>query len=209
MSKTIIVTIGREFGSGGREIGMRLSKRLGVPLYDKNLVNMAAEKLEISEDTAREVDESTLNKFLATYLISPAEYVSYMNNEEFMPPLSDQMFQVQSKIIEELADRGSCIIVGRCADYVLRERQGVISAFIHGEKVDKVRRVMEVYGLTEKKAAERMKKIDKQRENYYDRYTGGEWGNIRSHQLLINSSVLGIEKAVDVLYDLYMGEQNR
>ncbi|MCP1101491.1 cytidylate kinase [Aequitasia blattaphilus] len=209
MKNHVVLTIGRQFGSGGHEIGNQVATRLNIPLYDKNLVRMAAEKLEISEDTAKEVDETTLNKFLATYLISPAEYVTYMSQEEYMPPLSDQMFEVQSGIIKDLADRGSCVIVGRCGDYVLKDNPNCLNVFIHGDKEDRVLRVAKLYKLTERKALDRMKKIDKQRETYYARYTGGSWGELGTHQIMLNSSKLGIEKTVDVLCDIYEGMKKR
>lgn len=205
MSEHKIVTIGRQFGSGGHEVGNRLATRLDIPLYDKNLVRMAAEKLEISLDTAQEVDETTLNKFLATYIVTPSSYSTYMAEEEFMPPLSEQLFQVQSRIIRDLAERGPCVIVGRCGDYILRDDPNCINVFIYAEKQDRVKRIMEIYDLNERKALDKMKKIDKQREIYYTHYTGEDWGSIAAHQIMLNSSILGLDKTVDMLYNLYMG----
>jgi len=112
MAEHKIVTIGRQFGSGGHEIGNRLATRLDIPLYDNNLVRMVAEKLDIREETAQAVDETTLNSFLAGYVIAPMEYSTYINATEYIQPLSEQVYELQCEIIRKLAERGSCVIVG-------------------------------------------------------------------------------------------------
>ena len=117
-----IITIGRQFGSGGHEIGNLLATRLDIPLYDNNLVRMAAEKMDIREETAKAIDETSLNSFVSSYLITPMGYSSYINSEEYVQPLSEQMYELQTEIIKKLAERGPCVIVGRCADYILRDK---------------------------------------------------------------------------------------
>ena len=108
-----IITIGRQFGSGGHEIGNLLATRLDIPLYDNNLVRMAAEKMDIREETAKAIDETSLNSFVSSYLITPMGYSSYINSEEYVQPLSEQMYELQTEIIKKLAERGPCVIVGR------------------------------------------------------------------------------------------------
>lgn len=203
MKKNTIITIGREFGSGGHEVGNKLAERLNIPLYDRNLVQMAANELGISNETAEAVDETILGKFLSAYVVNMGAYTTFMNGEEVTEPLSDQVFRVQSEIIKKLADRGSCIIVGRCADYILEQEYSCISSFICAGKEDKIQRVMRIYNLTEKQAAEKMKKKDRERKLYYEAHTGWEWGSIQSHQLMFNVSRLKITDVVDILAAMY------
>lgn len=203
MIKNRVVTIGREFGSGGHEIGNLLAERLDIPLYDNNLVRMVAEKLDIREATAQAVDETTLNNFLTGFVLSPIEYAKAINNEEYTKPLSQQVYELQSEIIRTLAHRGSCVMVGRCADFVLREEADCINVFICADMDDRVKRIAKRYDLSEKKAADKIKKIDRERRYYYESRTGLYWGDIDSHQMLLNVSRLGIDRAVDILEAIY------
>ena len=205
MAEHKIVTIGRQFGSGGHEIGNRLATRLDIPLYDNNLVRMVAEKLDIREETAQAVDETTLNSFLAGYVIAPMEYSTYINAKEYIQPLSEQVYELQCEIIRKLAERGSCVIVGRCADFVLRDNPNLINVFICADKEDRIKRIAQRYDLSERKAADRIKKIDRERKYYYESHTGLDWGSVQAHQMLLNASRLGMEKTVDILEELYKG----
>lgn len=153
MSKNVMITIGREFGSGGREIGARLAERLNLPLYDKNLVELAAEKIGISEERANTVDETALNGFLTTYAYPPGTMMDYVGRVDYQQPLTDKMFYVQCNLIRGLAQKGPAVFIGRCADYVLREQEECLNVFICADKADRVKRTMELYGLTERKAA--------------------------------------------------------
>lgn len=204
MTNHSIVTIGRQFGSGGHEIGNKLAERLDIPLYDRNLVNMAAEQMKISPEAAQDVDETGLNRFLAYYAAAPVDYTSYyMSSFEMGQPLSEQLFQVQSDIIKKLAARSSCVIVGRCADYLLAGEPGLINVFITASKEDRIKRIAEKYELTERKAADRIKRVDRERRYYYELHTGKDWGSIESHDMLLNVSMMGVERAVDTLEALY------
>ena len=205
MTDNVIITIGRQCGSGGREIGMRLAKRLDIPLYDHNLVEMAAKELDISEVAAREVDETALSSFLASYITGPGDYVAYMNAEDYMRPLSERVYKAQSEIIRRLAKRSPCVIVGRCADYVLQDCPNCISVFICADKEDRVNRVSQLQEIPERKAAEKIKKIDRERKYYYETNTGEDWGKASSYQLVLNVSRLGLGKAVDMLVALFEG----
>lgn len=134
-------------------------------------------------------------------------YNDFMANAEFYAPVGRDLYAVQSAIIKKLAQKGSCVIVGRCADYVLKDYPGCINVFICASKEDRKNRVMDKYHLSERKAAEKMKKIDRERKYYYETYSGKEWGSIQSHQILMNSSLLGKEKIVEYLVALYKEQQ--
>ena len=134
-------------------------------------------------------------------------YNDFMANAEFYAPVGRDLYAVQSAIIKKLAQKGSCVIVGRCADYVLKDYPGCINVFICASKEDRKNRVMDKYHLLERKAAEKMKKIDRERKYYYETYSGKEWGSIQSHQILMNSSLLGKEKIVEYLAALYKEQQ--
>lgn len=133
-------------------------------------------------------------------------YNDFMANAEFYAPVGRDLYAVQSAIIKKLAQKGSCVIVGRCADYVLKDYPGCINVFC-ASKEDRKNRVMDKYHLSERKAAEKMKKIDRERKYYYETYSGKEWGSIQSHQILMNSSLLGKEKIVEYLVALYKEQQ--
>ncbi|MGF0032033.1 AAA family ATPase [Bariatricus sp. SGI.154] len=205
MAEHKIVTIGRQFGSGGHEIGNILATRLDIPLYDNNLVRMVAEKLDIREETARAVDETTLNSFLAGYVIAPIEYTSAIREAEYTPPLNEQVYELQSDIIRRLSERGPCVIVGRCADYVLQDNPNCINVFICADLEDRIQRIAKRYDLSEKKAADKIKKIDRERKYYYESHTGLDWGSVEAHQVLLNVSRLGMERTVDILEMMYRG----
>lgn len=134
-------------------------------------------------------------------------YNDFMANAEFYAPVGRDLYAVQSAIIKKLAQKGSCVIVGRCADYVLKDYPGCINVFICASKEDRKNRVMDKYHLSERKATEKMKKIDRERKYYYETYSGKEWGSIQSHQILMNSSLLGKEKIVEYLAALYNEQQ--
>ena len=199
MTEHRIITIGREFGSGGHEIGNLLATRLDIPLYDNNLIRMVAEKLDIREETARAVDETTLNSFLAGFIFEPIEESSRLNGTEYVPPLTQQVYELQCDIIRKLAERGPCIIVGRCADFVLRDHKNCINVFICADWEDRVERIAEKHDISQRKAADKIKKMDRERRNYYESHTGQEWGSIDSHQMLLNVSRLGMDRTVDIL----------
>lgn len=203
MSGHRIITIGREFGSGGHEIGQKLADRLGIPLYDHRLVSMAAEELGVSKKDARRVDESSLNKFVSGYTMTPGMYTEFINAASYLPSFDTEVYLKQAEIIKELAEKGPCVIVGRCADYILRDHDDCINVFICADKTDRKNRIMELYGLSERKAAERIRKSDKERKYYYEVHTGQDWGSIHSHQMLLNVSMLGIERIVDILTLMY------
>ena len=198
-----IITIGREFGSGGHEIGQKLADRLGIPLYDNRLVSMAAEELGVKTEDAERVDESSLNTFVTGYTVTPGMYTEFINAASYLPSFDTEVYRKQAEIIKRLAEKGPCVIVGRCADYVLKDRDDCINVFICADKADRKKRIMELYGLNERKAADRIRKTDKERRYYYEVHTGQDWGSIHSHQMLFNVSMLGVDRIVEILAMMY------
>lgn len=207
MKKNIIITIGRQFGSGGHEIGNQLATRLNLPLYDNNLMRMAAKELKLDEDTAKEVDEKKLGSFFDGYGVSIGNYTAFMQSEEGIAPVGERMYEQQSALIKKLAKNSSCIIIGRCADYILGDYSHCVNVFIYAYEEERIRRIMRIYNLTEKQAKEKIKKVDKERKRYYEVHTQRKWGSIESHQILLNSSLLGLEGTVDVLEGIYRKKQ--
>ena len=200
MMNHTIITIGRQFGSGGHEVGNRLAERLNIPLYDHNLIRMAARDLGISNEDAGRVDETRLGNVLSSYYIGMGDYTTFMLSPEVEKPLSDQLFDAQSAIIRKLAERGPGIFVGRCADYVLGDYSNVVNTFIYAYKDDRINRIMDIYKLSE---------IDRERRLYYEGRTDRKWGSIDANAILLNTSLLGIDGAVDALEAIYHKWENR
>ena len=203
MMKHTIITIGRQFGSGGHEIGNRLSERLDIPLYDHNLIRMAAQELGISNEDATKVDETVLGRFLSAYSAGGMESGLSLSSDKSGMPLTDQIYDRQSAIIRKLAEQGPGIFIGRCADYVLGDYSNCINAFVYAYKDDRVRRIMKIYKLEEKQAIDKIKKTDRERKLYYESRTGREWGSIEASGMLFNASLLGIDGVVDALEAIY------
>ena len=184
-----IITIGRQYGSGGREIGEAVAKQLGIPYYDKELILLAAEKSGLSKELLDQVDETATNSFL--YAVSTGAY--FMGG--FSPtqnnlPVNDTLFLALADVIRSMAEKGPCVIVGRCADVVLGGREDLLRVFIFDEKESRIRRVMQRQDLPEKKARELVGKEDRRRASYYRFYTQRQWGDIENYDLLINTNQL-------------------
>ncbi|MDR0661285.1 MAG: cytidylate kinase-like family protein [Prevotellaceae bacterium] len=198
MENKIIITIGRQFGSGGRDIGRKLADVLGIPFYDKELLVIAAQESGLSTEVFEKADEQT-SKGFSSYSL-PMSF-SYMG--VFMPSndalSNERLFELQSNAIRKIADNGSCVLVGRCADYVLRDNQACQSFFVHGDTATRIRRIAQRQQITEKQAEDIMNKIDKSRAAYYNYYTDKVWGAATSYDLSINASLLGIDETVDYI----------
>ena len=196
MKKTII-TISREYGSGGRYIGELLAKDLDIPFYDKEIIHMVSEKSGLSAGFIEKSDEHLPNTFL--HNLKYSAYSTFDSISFYDTPVTDKVFLAQSSVIKELAAQGSCVIVGRCAGYILRDEHGLVSVFIRGKLEDRVRHAVEHYDLSPENATERIKKIDKSRTNYYKYYTNRQWGSIEHYDLAVNTSFTGINGAVAVI----------
>ena len=199
MAKKIIVTIARQFGSGGREIGERIAKALGVPLIDKELIKDAASKSELSEEIIKSADESATNSLLYT-LAMGSNMLGTTINFGYKMPINDKLFILQSEAIKNYAAEGSCVIIGRCADYVLREEPNLFRIFIYGDLDHRQARVKERHPeLKESKIIDVISKTDKRRSSYYNFYTGNKWGKYDNYDMAINSSTFGVEETAKII----------
>ncbi len=199
MSKKIIITIARQYGSGGREIGERVAELLGIPLYDKQLITDAAAKGSLNEEVIRSADESAANSLLYTLAMGSNHYGAAMHFGYKMP-LNDKLFILQSEVIKEYAERGSCVIIGRCADYVLRDDHDVFRLFIYGDLEHRQQRVKERHPeVKPTQVIDIINKTDKRRASYYNFYTGIKWGRYDNYDMAVNSSTLGIEGTAQLI----------
>ena len=197
MDAKIILTIGRQFGSGGREIGKKLAKSLGIAYYDKELLAEAAKESGLCEDVFAKADERTSHGLAYAFNMGFA-YMGMLT--PYNDVLSnDALFRYQRDAIRKIAEKGSCVLVGRCADYILRDDPGLMSFFIHNRPDIRVQRIISDLGITVEEAKEKMAKIDKSRAAYYNYYTNKTWGMSSTYDLSIDASVLGIDGTVDFM----------
>lgn len=197
---SLIITIGRKYGSGGRDIGEKVAKHFGIPFYDKELVERAAQKSNLSKEALKEVDERATNSFL--YSLASGNYSLRGANAPiyYEMPINDKLFIAQAEVIKEIAKEGSCVIVGRCADYVLEEENvKLLNVFIHANIDYRAKRVMEAFGLNQSKARDKVIKTDKQRRTYYDYYTSKDWGAMGNYDLCVNAETFGIDGGAQII----------
>lgn len=190
IDKHVVITIAREYGSGGRYVGKLIANKLGIKFYDKNLIAKVAEKTGLSEEyiEQNEQQRNVLSNFNNGYYAS-------LNN-------ADDLFIKESEIIKELAEKESCVIIGRCADFILKDRDDVLKVFIYSNMDNKVKRATEIYGLDKSKAKKEIKRIDKLRGNHYKYYTEKEWNDYENYDICINSDILGVEKSADLICEM-------
>ena len=193
MKKDIIITIGRQFGCGGKRIAEALGEKLGIPVYDHELIIKAAQESGFSAEFFERSDEK--KRFFSLTSIFAGSYNS--DTENYM---SDKgLFKIQCETIQSIAEQGPAIIVGRCSDYVLRDRKNTLNVFLTSPLEDRVKRISETEGVTVEKAEEIVEKQDKNREEYYNYYTFGNWGVASNYDLCIDSSIAGIEGTADII----------
>lgn len=200
MENRTIITISREFGSGGREIGKIIAEQLKIPFYDKELIELAAAESGIDKELFEDNDTRTSKGFhlfnaLGYSLGGPLSAITELS-------LNDRLFMVQSHVLEQVALQGSCVIVGRCADYVLRESSNVLNVFIHANMKDRKDRAIHSYEVDTRNIEDSINKIDKRRANYYEFYTDRKWGKAENYDLCINSSTFGLEGTAGIIIDL-------
>lgn len=198
MNKNVVITIGRQFGSGGRYVGRLLAEKLGVPFYDKELLSEAAKNSGICEEIFEEHDEKPTRSLLFSLVTGMQSHMAAGNFYMDMP-LNHKIFLAQFDAIRRIADEGPCVIVGRCADYVLREKPDAVSVFVKGDMQSKIARAVKYYGIEEDKAEERIRKADKQRASYYNYYATATWGDVDNYDLVVDTGVLGVEGAVELI----------
>ena len=199
MSKKIIITIARQYGSGGREIGERVAKILGIPLYGKELITEAASRGSLNETVIKNAEESAANSLLYT-LAMGSNMLGTTMHFGYKMPLNDKLFILQSEVIKEYAQNGSCVIIGRCADYVLRDEENILRLFIYGDLDHRQARVRERHPeIKTTQIIDVINKTDKRRSTYYNFYTGNKWGKYDNYDIAINSSTLGIEGTAQII----------
>lgn len=191
--KNRIITISREFGSGGRTVGKRTAEQLGIPCYDRELIQKIAGKSGFAEGYIKSLDETAPGGFLA----------SAFSNRTFGQTNEDYLWNVQRKVILELAEQGPCVIVGRCADFILRDQADCLTVFIHADQAFRAQRIVQVYGEREDSPEQRIRDKDKRRAAYHRFYTDMKWGYAKNYQISLDSGLLGIDACVEVLKMLY------
>ena len=194
-----IYTIGREFGSGGREVGEKLAERLGVKLYDKELLQQAAKESGFCQEIFENHDERPTSSFLYSLVMDTYSMNGYSSTPFLDMPLNHKIFLAQFDAIKRIAERESCVIVGRCSDYALADHPDCINVFIHADIDFRVKRVCKDENTTENKARDHILKHDKQRASYYNYYTSKKWGDANSYHLTLDSGKLGIDGCVDMI----------
>lgn len=200
MNPKTIITIGRQYGSGGREIGEKLASLLQIPFYDKELLTLAAQKSGMSEEVFQNYDEKPTNSLL--YSLSMGTYAMGDNGAAYINlPINHKVFLAQFDAIKSIAQKGGCVIVGRCADYALQDYPHLVNVFIHADLKKRVQRIMERHHVSAKEAEELITKTDKRRANYYNFYANKKWGSVDTYHLAIDSSAVGIDHTVQMIAD--------
>lgn len=198
MERRILVTIAREYGSGGSAIGRRLAEKLGCPFYDKELLTLAARESGIKEDLFQQADEKPSGRFWEAMATGAG---SFGNRHVALGelPMNDRLFLIQSDIIRKVAAQGSCVIVGRCADHILRDEPDSLRFFIHAGVESRLERIVNRYHVPGGEARAAMERIDRERAAYYAHHTQGKWGKAENYHLSVDSSVLGIDGTAELL----------
>lgn len=196
-----IITISRQFACGGREIGKMVADKLGIDFYDKELLAIVAKKSGYAVEFLEETGE-----FVNTSLLFNVATGSMMGHRQFIHssdmPIADKVYVAQHNIIKELAEKGPCVIIGRGADYILKDRDDCFNVFIHADMDFRKERAVKVHNMSEKNLEKEILKRDKRRANHYNHYSDGDWGAVQNYHITLNSSVIGFEKCADIICDL-------
>ena len=188
-----IITISREFGSGGRTVGRMAAEKLGIPCYDQELIDRISAETGLMKPYVEEKSENIEGGWL-----------SFMAGRDFYGhSMQDDLFLAQSKVIQELAEKGSCILVGRCSDYILKDFDNVLTVFIHASMDKRAERIVNQYGERAEDPFARLRDKDKKRKAYYQLYTDREWGAMGNYHLALDSGILGLERCADIIVSLY------
>ncbi len=188
-----VITISRQYGSGGRIVAKKLAEALNIPFYDNELITLAAEKTGLSVECFKDAEKTSVgNLFFSLTSLAPSM-------DSVGLPLNEKIFLVQSQVIKEVADEGPCVIVGRSANYVLEENPNCINIFLQADLPDRVERAVTMYDLPEQHAEATVLKTDKRRANYYNYFTGGKWGKAENYDLILNTSRMDLDKIVEVI----------
>lgn len=199
-----IITISREFGSGGRSIGRLVAQKLGIPFYDKELVNQIALESGFAPKFVEDHGEHSPGTSLFSYAFAPQGVPGVMNGLS----TADFLWNIQCNVILQLAEKGPCVIVGRNADYILKDRKDTLNVFIHADMDFRADRIVRLYGESEKSPQNRLNEKDKRRKVNYQHYTGRNWGEAKNYDLCLKSSTLGIETCADIIAEMAMGSNH-
>ena len=199
MKKSFVITIGREFGSGGRETGEKIAEKLGIKCYGKELLKEISEASGLQEKYIESMDERSPGVFPMSSIVTASTA-----QVDFNSP-SMRAYIAQFSTIQNIADRENCVIIGRCADYILSERENVLNIFIYADLDKRIERVKRVYSLNDKEAKKRIAKEDKMRAQYYEYYTDKKWGARDSYDICLNTGKLGVEKAAEIVANIVKG----
>lgn len=209
MAKTnTVITIGRQFGSGGREIGYVAADKLGIKLYDQEMLDRAAKDSGICQELFEAHDEKPTNSFLYSLVMDTYSlgYSSVGNYTDM--PINHKVFLAQFNAIKKIAEEGPCILIGRCADYALEDNPNLLRLFIHADLDSRIRRIAGRFDISDAKAKEMIQKTDKKRASYYNYYTNKRWGDAESYDACLNSSVLGLEGTTEAIIKLVELKEN-
>ena len=198
MATNFVITIGRQFGSGGHVVGEKLAKKLGIPYYDKNLLAEASKDSGICEEMFEDHDEKPTRSLLFS-LVTGMQLRGDASAMYMDMPLNHKIFLAQFDAIRRIASEGPCVIVGRCADYVLRDKKDAVSIFIKADMDSRKQRAIELHGVTPDKAEDYVRRADKQRASYYNYYATSTWGDVNNYDLCVDTGKLGIDGAVDLI----------
>lgn len=190
-----VITIGRQYGSGGREIGQRIAKHYGIPFYDNELITRAAKESGFAEETFARAEDKASNSLLYSLAMGINSYGTQDFGFNGLS-LDDKVFLAQSDVIRKVAEEGPCVIVGRCADYVLKEYNNIVNIFVHAALSFRIDRAINEYNDDKKSAADIILKNDKRRSNYYNYHVGEKWTNLMNYDLVVRSDLMGIDNAI-------------
>jgi len=193
----LIVALSRSYGSGGRAVGKQLAAKLGIPCYDKSIIELASEKSGLSPDYIGRLEELTTSSFL--FNLAAASMANRAAPPRYDVPVSYTAFSAQSDVIRELAKKSSCVMVGRCSEYILRDRPDCVKVFVYADRPARLKRIAEEYGVSEAAAESQLTRTDKARANYYRNFTGETWGSPANHDLCINTTLIGTDGAVELI----------
>lgn len=197
MYKNPVITIARQYGSGGREIALKVAEILGIKAYGKELIELAAEKSGYHPEMLKKVDERAAGSLLYSLAMGSATSGGLAGHYDI--PINDKLFIVQNEIINDLAKNEQCVIIGRCGDYALRDFPNKITVFIHADMDSRIERIMKINNVSKNEAESLIAKEDKRRANYYNFYTGKKWGTLDRYNLALNSSVIGIDESAKII----------
>lgn len=199
-----VITISRQYGSGGREVGQKLAEHYGIPFYDNEIISHAAKESGFSEVAFEKAEEKATNSFLYSLAMGMSAYGNMDMGFSTMS-VDDRLFLAETKVTRRFAQEGPCVIVGRCADYVLKDLPNMVNIYVAADIPSRVKRAIEVYDLPKAKAEENIIKFDKRRSNYYNFHTGKRWGDVNNYHISIRSDFGGIDNAVKTLI-AYIGD---